>query len=328
MEVAKLKNNQKLYVGRYVPYSRRVRSQKLLMLKTFLITLAACLAIITVTVFAARLIPKESYMKILKAGKDVPTSGEESPEFTAYIYPEPDSDTRAKADRMREIRLEEYNATIYTPSENELDNVYIYDRKKMCYLTFDDGPSVVTESILDVLKQYKVKATFFVTGDMASTYPKTVKAIYDGGHSIGNHSFSHDYDSVYESKESFKNEILDCKNAIDDALGFEYENLIFRYPGGFTSLTDESTKRAYTAALGELGYKYIDWSCLTGDSNVTDPTTEYLMDTLEYTIGNTKTGDIVVLMHDSGAKEVTAKSLPKVIEYLYSEGFEFAALKN
>ena len=52
------------------------------------------------------------------------------------------------------------------------------------------------------------------------------------------------------------------------------------------------------------------------------------MDTLKYGIGNTKTGDVVVLMHDSGAKEITAEVLPKVIEYIYSLGFEFGVLSN
>lgn len=327
-EVEKLKKDRKLYVARYVPYAQKVRSQKIFMLKTSAVTFAVCLVIITATVFAAKNVPKDMYLKILKGGEKAQNTSTEQVDENLYIYPQPDAETRAKADRMREIRLEDYNAHVYTPGQNELDNVYVYDRKKICYLTFDDGPSKVTERILDVLEQYKVKATFFVTGQMASNNPKTLKAIYDAGHSIGNHSFSHDYNVVYDSAESFKNEVLGCKNAIDNALGFEYKNLVFRYPGGYTSLTDENTKSAYTNVLGELGYKYIDWSCLTGDSNVTDPTPEYLMNTLKYGIGNTKTGDIVVLMHDSGAKEITADVLPQVIEYLYESGFQFGVLKN
>lgn len=324
----KLKKNKKLYVARYVPYASKVRSQKLLMLKSSALTLIVMFFVISASFIAAKSIPKEMYVKIFNPSKAAQSTQAEEIEEIFYIYPEPDSETRSKADRMREIRLEEYNAHVYTPSENELGNVYVYDNKKICYLTFDDGPSSVTEKILDVLKQYKVKATFFVTGQMANRNPKILKSIYDAGHTIGNHSFSHDYNTVYASKESFKNEVLGCKNAIDKALGFEYKNLVFRYPGGFGSLTDENTKAEYTKALGEIGYKYIDWSCLTGDSNVTDPTEEYLMDTLKYGIGNTKTGDVVVLMHDSGAKEITAEVLPKVIEYIYSLGFEFGVLSN
>ena len=327
-EVIELKKNKKLYVARFVPYSARVRSQKIFMLKVSAITAAVCLLIITATVFAARNVPKSVYLQVMGGGKNQQTEEIETVEEHLFIYPEPDSETRAKADRLREIKLEDYNTHIYTPSQNEMDNVYVYDDKKMCYLTFDDGPSSVTERILDVLKQYKVKATFFVTGQMAKNNPNTLKAIYAAGHTIGNHSYSHDYNAVYNSTESFKNEVLSCKNAVDEALGFEYKNLVFRYPGGFNSLTDENTKSAYTAVLGELGYKYIDWSCLTGDSNVTDPTAEYLLDTLKYGIGNTKTGDIVVLMHDSGAKEITADVLGQIIEYLYSCGFEFGVLKN
>ena len=111
--------------------------------------------------------------------------------------------------------------------------------------------------------------------------------------------------------------------AINEALGESYDNLVFRFPGGYDSLTDEESKKTYRNILTELGYKYIDWSCLTGDSNTTEPTEKYLMDTLNMTIGHSVTGDIVVLMHDS-----PAKTLPKIIEYLYEEGYEFDILNN
>ena len=145
-----------------------------------------------------------------------------------------------------------------------------------------------------------------------------MKSIVDAGHSIGNHTYSHSYSNVYNSAQDFRDEVQKGKSAINSALGYEYDNLIFRFPGGYDSLKNETTKINYRSILKSLGYKYIDWSSLTGDSNTTTPTADYIMYTLKHTANSSETGDTVVLMHDSGAKEITAKTLPNVIEYLYS----------
>lgn len=317
-----MKNNKKLFVTRYVPYASRCRRHDSFITRVVSVTAVLCVVLISISVALAKSLPKEAFVSMLKSAdtEEVIESG--------YVYPKPTDDIRVKADRLREIRYEDYLDNCYTPLDGEMDNVYIYDYDKKCYLTFDDGPSSVTPIILDVLNQYKVKATFFVTGDRAKANPELIKSIHKGGHTIGNHSYSHDYASVYDSKESFIKEVKNCRDAVDNALGEKYDNLVFRFPGGYTSLTDESTKLSYRNALKELGYKYIDWSCLTGDSNTTEPTWEYLMETLKFSIGSSVTGDIVVLMHDSPTKEITARTLPKIIEYLYEEGYEFETLKN
>jgi len=316
-----MNKNKKLFVSRYVPYSSRRKRRNSFIANITAITTLVCIILISVSVLLVRSLPREAFVNILKSSEDeVPKN--------VYVYPMPAEEVRLKANRLREIRYEDYLEHCYTPLEAEMDNVYVYDNDKKCYLTFDDGPSSVTPLILDVLSEYKVKATFFVTGDRAERNPDMIKKIYKGGHSIGNHSYSHEYNSIYDSSGSFKNEIKKCKDAIDSALGKEYENLIFRFPGGYDSLTDEDAKAEYRNALKEIGYKYIDWSCLTGDSNTTNPTSDYLMETLKFSINHSVTGDVVVLMHDSPTKEITAKTLPKIIEYLYEEGYEFDVLKN
>ncbi len=312
-----------LFVSRYSASRRKLRKQDRFI--TRLVTATAIISILLISVSVALIssMPPEAFFRILKVSTDLSSDNSKG-----CIYPVPSEDIRTKANRLREIRYEDYLEHCYTPLEGEMDNVYIYDYAKKCYLTFDDGPSSVTPQILDVLKQYKVKATFFVTGDRAEAKPDIIKSIIDSGHSVGNHTYSHVYDSVYSSGAGFKNEVLKCKNAIDNALGYEYPNLVFRFPGGYDSLTDEDNKRNYRNILSTIGYKYIDWSCLTGDSNTTEPTEEYLMETLKFSIGSSKTGDIVVLMHDSPTKEITAITLPKIIEYLYEEGYEFETLNN
>lgn len=317
-----MKKSKKLFVSRYVPYSGKKRIKNLYMVSLISVTCIVSLILAATTLILASKMPKEAFEVLWK-------KSEKPGNVQGYVYPSPDRITRAKADRMREIRYEDYLDHIYTPEKGEMDNVYLYDYQKKCYLTFDDGPSKITPTILDILKQYKVKATFFVKGQNADVYPNIMKQIYKEGHSIGNHTYSHDYNAVYsETTEGFKKEVTACQNAIDKALGKKYDNLLFRFPGGYTSLTNEKTKKIYREALIETGYKYIDWSCLTGDSNTENPTAEYLMNTLKFSITNTRTGDIVVLMHDAGSKQITADTLPKIIEYLYEQGYEFDVLKN
>lgn len=310
-----------LFVSVYSPHKRRRPDGNSFLRKLYTVTGIISAVLIGIGVFFASQLPGEAFSSAFT----VNTPNKKNREI---ILPEPTREIQIKADRLRQIRYEDYLENCYTPLEGELDNIYINDYAKKCYLTFDDGPGEVTEKILDVLKQYKVKATFFVIGERVKENPEILKAIAKDGHSIGNHSYSHDYNVLYESADSFKKEVLNCRKAINTALGTDYDNLLFRFPGGYDSLTNERTKAEYRKVLIDLGYKYTDWSCLTGDSNTTSPTFEYLMNTLEFSIGNTKTGDIVVLMHDSATKEITAETLPKIIEYLYDKGFEFEPLTN
>ena len=321
-----MKEGSRLFVRRYVPYAHRERKHDDFIPKLIMITSAISAVLITIMIVIAVQIPKEAYSKLLFKNKK--SSSAQAELANAHIYPQPEGETLIKSERMRQLLYEDYMEHCYTPTDAELSNVYIYNKTRKCYLTFDDGPSKVTPAVLQVLKQYEVKATFFVTGASASAYPDIIKQMYAEGHTIGNHSFSHVYNNIYASKESFKTEVINCRDAINKALGFEYKNLVFRFPGGYTSLNNETTKAGYREALNEVGYKYIDWSCLTGDSETTSPTSEGLMYTLYSTLNRSKTGDIVVLMHDASAKQITADTLPQVIEYLYSQGYVFDVLKN
>lgn len=111
-------------------------------------------------------------------------------------------------------------------------NIY-NSEKKRAFLTFDDGPSTITPTILDVLKQEKVKASFFVLGSYVQAKPETVKRIYEEGHFIGNHGYSHVYSSIYSSPEAVLDEYNRCNDAVKTAIGVpEYNSHLFRFPGG------------------------------------------------------------------------------------------------
>ncbi len=74
--------------------------------------------------------------------------------------------------------------------------------EKVVYLTLDDGPSKNTQAVLDILDKYNAKATFFVTGAMPE-YKDMIKKAYDKGHTIGMHTYSHDYAKVYASVDAY-----------------------------------------------------------------------------------------------------------------------------
>lgn len=242
-----------------------------------------------------------------------------------YVYPEIPSGVAQKVKAARDAAYREAMANAYVPKRAEVPNLYKYDYVKTCYLTFDDGPSAeVTSSILDTLKKYNVPATFFVVGKNAEQYPELIKRMDAEGHSIGNHSYSHNYEYMYSGDSEFDSEMIACKNAINNILGRNYGNMLYRFPGG----SFEVYKQYYIWNIESEGYQYVDWNSLTGDSEVQNPDAEYIMNALKESTINGTVEDIVVLMHDAGAKKITADTLPQVIEYLRSKNYVFKAVKN
>lgn len=242
-----------------------------------------------------------------------------------YIYPQTPQNIAEANENARKQEERDGINNEYKPKKHEVPGLYKYDYVKTCYLTFDDGPSeAVTNQILDTLKEHDIKATFFVVGKNAKSYPDIIRRMDAEGHSIGNHSYSHDYDELYSGDEEFDDEISDCEKAINDILGKKYENKIFRFPGGST----EKPRIWYISNVGAHDYQYIDWNSLTGDSETETPDRDYIMSRLAETTNNGKKEDIILLMHDAGAKTITAETLPEVIEYLKSKNYVFKPIYN
>ena len=103
--------------------------------------------------------------------------------------------------KLISIAQKEINGFKYNKSaQKEIDKIYDLDIKYV-YLTFDDGPSRITKEVLDILKEENIPATFFIVGAYIEGNEDIIRRIYNEGHTIGNHSFSHKYNKIYKSSE-------------------------------------------------------------------------------------------------------------------------------
>lgn len=211
-----------------------------------------------------------------------------------------------------------------TASNNFMENVsnLVKGKEKVAYLTFDDGPSLVTPKILDILNKENVKASFFVIGKSVEAHPEIVKRAYDEGHYIANHTYSHNNSILYRSSESFSNEIKKTDIAIGNAIGVDgYSSLIFRFPNGFMSPQYKAKKKEMAKLLSQMNYAYIDWNCLNNDS-IKKYNSSQLLNNLKKSSKNKDT--LVILMHDTKDVSNSSLALEDSIEYLKSEGYSFS----
>lgn len=194
---------------------------------------------------------------------------------------------------------------------------------KVCYLTFDDGPSDNTLKILNILKKYNIKATFFVTGTGMNSY---IRNIHEEGHAIGLHTNSHRYDLIYTSVEAYLTDLEAVSNLVCNLTGIRSQ--IIRFPGGSSNTISSNHCKGImtdlTKRLPEMGYSYYDWNVSSGDANGNNiPKEELAQNVLTQAKGKSS---ICVLMHDNAAKKTTAEALPLMIEGLVEMGYRFEAI--
>lgn len=138
--------------------------------------------------------------------------------------------------------------------------------EKIVYLTLDDGPSPITIQILDILDRYNAKATFFVTNEMPE-YAYLIKETFDRGHTIGLHTCSHNYASVYASAEAYFADLDAIGEMVRQQIGFV--PCFIRFPGGSSnSVSARYTPGIMSQLVQEIqrrGYQYYDWNCSVGD---------------------------------------------------------------
>lgn len=200
---------------------------------------------------------------------------------------------------------------------------------KTAYLTFDDGPSANTGKILDILHSFHVKATFFVIGNSSAGGQALFRRIADEGHSIGNHTFSHDYSVVYKSVDSFKRDVEKLNLLLEQSTGKRPN--ILRFPGG----SNNHQARKYggydimaqvVAEMEHEGYAHFDWNVSSTDAARKIQSREEIVDAV---VGGAEGKEnIIVLMHDSDIKTTTVEALPDIIMKLTEQGYRFDVLRK
>lgn len=180
------------------------------------------------------------------------------------------------------------------------------------YLTFDDGPSKNTNKILDILKKYNVKATFFVLGKPGKENEAALKRIVEEGHTLGMHSYSHRYADIYASKESFAEDFQAIRKFLQDVTGVT--SGLYRFPGGSSNTVSDVDIQELIGYLQEQDVVYYDWNVSSGDasSQKLSQATIY-QNCIEGIAGRAVS---VVLFHDAADKDTTVEALPRVIETL------------
>lgn len=223
----------------------------------------------------------------------------------------------AEKERIRQEKIPKLTEV----GKQNIDNIYKSDQKQ-AFLTFDDGPSSVTPTILDILKQENIKATFFVLGSRVENMQAMTKRMYEEGHYIANHGYSHVYSSIYASPETVLEEYNKCNNAVKTAIGVpEYNSYLFRFPGGSVGGPYHDIKKQASEVLKQNDILHIDWNALNGDGETNKLSIEYEIERLKQTVS--EKNRVIILMHDAPAKKVTAEALPQIISYLRENGYNF-----
>lgn len=181
-------------------------------------------------------------------------------------------------------------------------------------LTFDDGPHPkYTPKILEILKRYGIKATFFVIGQNVEYYPGIVEQIVADGHEIGNHTYRHKRTKMLNG-DIFFDDVQRCDGIISQRCNYKIK--LFRPPEGYVDEKVRDVSR-------ELGYSIILWNIDTEDwAHATPAGIE------KNVIENISAGDII-LMHDyvSGKNE-TIDALERIIPKLLSENYKFVTVSE
>jgi peptidoglycan/xylan/chitin deacetylase (PgdA/CDA1 family) len=184
----------------------------------------------------------------------------------------------------------------------------ISTKEKILYLTFDDGPhETATPFVLDQLKQYNAKATFFCIGKNVASHPEIYKRILDEGHSTGNHTFNH-LNGWKVNKEEYINDVGKAAHYINSKL--------FRPPYGKISLSVSKKLRR------ELGYKIIMWHVLSGDFDENIAPEKCLDNVIKYA----KAGSVIVFHDSKKAWKTMHFALPEVLRIFSNKGFLFRPL--
>ena len=181
------------------------------------------------------------------------------------------------------------------------------DKKEpVIYLTFDDGPvPELTEWVLDILKEYQIKATFFCVGDNIVKNPSIFQRIQSEGHQVGNHTFNH-LKGWKETTKFYIDNVEKCQKLT--------ETNLFRPPYG-------RIKKSQYKLLAK-DYKVVFWDVLSYDYDKLTSSKKCLDNSIKYT----RNGSIIVFHDNIKAQKNLKFALPQYIEHFLKLNYKFATL--
>ena len=197
----------------------------------------------------------------------------------------------SNAAERRMLSLSEYQQKI---AEGIVRGISYYFHPKTMYLTFDDGPSEEnTQRVLDILRDRNIKATFFLVGENVRQHPEMARRIVEEGHTIGIHCDNHDYETLYESVDSYVEDFEKARQTVYEVTGVKTN--LFRFPGGSVNVYNKKVGQAIVEEMTDRGYIYYDWNASLEDA-VKNPDPEKLITNgVETTLGRKK---VILLAHD------------------------------
>ena len=222
---------------------------------------------------------------------------------------------------MKNFNETENSVEVITEKSSEKKDE-VLNLNKTVYLTFDDGPTEWTTKIIDVLKRYDVKATFFITNPEGRE--EIVKNIYKEGHKIGVHSYSHSYSEIYKNRESFWNDVEKMQKEIQDITGEKTD--IMRFAGGSKNVLaigeEENILSKLKREVKSKGYEYFDWNVSAGDGGGALTDIDYITNNMIEGIKRNKTS--IVLCHDT--YENVVYGIENVIKWCNENEYKFRVI--
>ena len=200
---------------------------------------------------------------------------------------------------------------------------YVSPIGKNIYLTFDDGPSAYTGNLLDILKKYNVKVTFFVTNQgLTKGYDHFIKRAFEEGHTIGLHTDTHNYKNIYQSETAYFEDLYAIQKKVKDITG--YESKIIRFPGGSSNTISKFNPGIMSRLSKEVeqkGFRYFDWNLDSDDAGSARNSSKVSANVIKG-LGNGN--NYVVLQHD--IKKYSVEAVEAIIQYGLSHGYQFRNL--
>ena len=304
----------------------RRRKKRLMRLGTVVVLL---LVAVVLVVSAVKTLTNRSPKEDAAAGSAVVLTEEQKLEQRKKEGPASQQETKQylaiKDDESLPSYAKEYPG-LYSKAVDEPNTL---SDEKVCYLTFDDGPSTSnTPGILDTLKKENVKATFFVvTSEIDEETAPILQRIVDEGHTLCIHANEHKYGDLYASTEAYLEDFANAYDKIYELTGYRVQG--FRFPGGSNGQVNSSG--CYDDIVTEMtrrGFEYYDWNAYAHDAEGGNYSPEEMADMAVHEVDISSRNDVILLMHDTYGKDKTVSALEQIISQLKEEGIKMLPITN